>query len=143
MATKKDESKPKLSVGDTVGIWTVVGEMGKEGKVNVFPCRCACGTERAVAAISLWNGNSQSCGCDKQNADLRPTKDPKISAHLQPIFDLISEGRLPPADGLAVQGDGPTWTLKSMAKVIGITENQLIQHLNRSPPRFADELKLS
>lgn len=143
MMTKSAASKRKLWVGDSVGRWTVIGEMRKEGKGNVFPCRFACGTEKTVAAISLWNGNSQSCGCEKHCSHVRPTEEARTPDPLQLIFDLISQGHLPPVDGIAMQGYDPTWNLKSIAEIIGVCENQLIHHLSRSPPRSADELKLT
>lgn len=140
MAFKKKLEKPKPGIGDTVGFWTITGGMTKQGKKNVFPCRCACGTERHVAAISIWNGSAQSCGCDPAP---RKHEILKIGEDLQYIYDLISEGFLPPADGISVQGQKPTWSLTSIAKLIGVSEDQLIEHLRNSLPRFAGELALS
>lgn len=69
--------------------------------------------------------------------------DHKITEQLQQIFDLISQGHLPPADGMSVQSLEPTWRLSSIAKLIGVSESQLIEHLRDSSPRFAGELALS
>jgi hypothetical protein len=143
MASNKETAKPKLSAGDTVGLLTIIGEMKRQGKKIFYPCRCACGNEMDIAAISLWNGNTRSCGCDKAGVNMSQDDSLKIPAHLQCLFDLISQGRLPPADGLSAQGNDPTWNLRSIAKIIGVSEAQLISHFSSSAPRFADELALS
>ena len=143
MASKKETTDSSLSVGDTVGLWTVIGEMSKKQKRNTFPCRCACGTEMSVPATALINEKSLSCGCNESCAPASKAEHHKIPDQLQHVFDLISQGRLPPADGMSVQGHEPTWTLASIAKLIGVSETQLIGHLNNSSPRFAGELALS
>lgn len=54
------------SVGDRFGLWTVTGEAytaPPPGRRRVIPCRCDCGTERAVFRPSLKDGVSLSCGC--------------------------------------------------------------------------------
>lgn len=55
-----------LTVGMTVGRWTVVGPSvwnGRSSGHRKWPCKCQCGTERLVAGPSLARGVSQSCGC--------------------------------------------------------------------------------
>lgn len=142
MTSKKETTDTTFVIGDTVGLWTVIGEMTKKQKKNFYPCRCTCGTETSVPAIALANETSLSCGCDK--AGVTASRDAhKIPYQLQQIFDLISQGHLPPADGISVQGQEPTWRLASIAKLIGVSESQLIEHLKDSSPRFAGELALS
>jgi hypothetical protein len=137
MTSKKDSATSKLTVGDTVGNWTIIGEMKKQGKKGLYPCRCACGAEITVAATSLINETSLSCGCDKTGVSASLAGNLNVPNHqLQLIFDLISAGRLPPADGLSAQGGVPTWNLASIAKLIGISESQLVNHLRDSAPRF-------
>ena len=142
MTSKKEATDTTFMIGDTVGRWTVIGEMTKKQKKNFYPCRCACGTETSVPAVSLSNETSLSCGCDK--AGVTASRDAhKIPDQLQQIFDLISQGHLPPADGMSVQGQEPTWRLASIAKLIGISEERLIGHLKDTPPRFIGEVALS
>jgi hypothetical protein len=140
MTSKKDASTPVFTVGDTVGHWTVIGEMKKQGKKSIYPCRCVCGTEMTVAAIALANETSLSCGCDRVGMIASQAENLKLPDHLQVLFDLISEGRLPPADGFSIHSSDPTWNLASIAKLIGVSEAQLIRHLNSSAPRFSPEI---
>lgn len=49
--------------GRQFGRWTVVRFAGIENKCTKWQCICECGTERKVAAGSLKNGISKSCGC--------------------------------------------------------------------------------
>ena len=142
MTSKKEATDTTFMIGDTVGLWTVIGEVKKHGKKGFFPCRCACGTEASVPAVSLANETSLSCGCDKAGVTASRA-DHKITEQLQQIFDLISQGHLPQADAISVQGQEPTWKLASIAKLIGVSEAQLIEHLKDSSPRFAGELALS
>jgi hypothetical protein len=53
---------------ETYGSWTVLE--GGCGAVNKVPCRCACGTERAVQISALTTGRSLSCGrrCEARRA---------------------------------------------------------------------------
>lgn len=45
------------------GRWTVIGDVESDGKRQLVPCRCQCGTERKVRADALRSGDSTSCGC--------------------------------------------------------------------------------
>lgn len=49
--------------GDTYGEWTVIGPAPLKGnsKLRRVFCRCSCGTEKSVLAISLRSGISKSC----------------------------------------------------------------------------------
>ena len=135
--TETKEPNKKLTIGDAVGHWTITGAIKKQGKANLYPCRCICGKEKNVAAISIWNGQSTSCGC-LESVDL--AKDEKsIPRQSQAILDLISQGRLPPADGWAVQGHEPAWSLGSFAKVLGISQDELFSLLMRGDSRFSPE----
>jgi hypothetical protein len=140
MTSKKDASTPALTVGDTVGHWTVIGEMKKKGKKSIYPCRCACGTEMTIAAVALYSEISLSCGCERAGMSASRDENLKLPDHIQVLFDLISEGRLPPADGFSVQGGVPTWNLASIAKLIGVSESLLVNHLKDSAPRFSPEI---
>lgn len=135
--TAMKESNKKLAIGDTVGHWTITGEIKKQGKANLYPCRCACGKEKRVAAISLWNGQSTSCGCGESVDSAKDEK--SIPRQAQAILDLISQGRLSPADGWAIQGHEPTWTLGSFAKVIGVGQDEFFSLLMRGDSRFSPE----
>jgi hypothetical protein len=56
--------------GKKYGKWTVnilSDKKGKNGEIY-WCCICDCGNERDVLAVSLRNGYSKSCGCDKNNS---------------------------------------------------------------------------
>jgi hypothetical protein len=50
--------------GKAFGKWTVLERAPSRGCVTFWKCRCECGTERAVEASSLRDGQSTNCGCD-------------------------------------------------------------------------------
>ncbi len=130
MTSKKEVTDTTFMIGDTVGLWTVIEEVKKTVKRDSLP------------AIALANETALSCGCDK--AGVSASRDAhKIPDQLQQIFDLISQGHLPPADAISVQGQEPPWKLASIAKLIDVSEAQLIGHLKDSSPRFSGELALS
>lgn len=57
--------------GERIGRWTVLYQAPSRPygdgthATTMWHCRCDCGTEADVAAASLRNGDSQSCGCLK------------------------------------------------------------------------------
>lgn len=59
-----------IKPGDKIGYWTVLrrGDRPNESK-TYFLCRCICGKERWVAAHTLINGASMSCGCKRTDGD--------------------------------------------------------------------------
>lgn len=140
MTSNKDASTAVLTVGDRVGQWTVIGVTKKQGKKSFYPCRCSCGMEMNVAAVPLHNQTSLNCGCDQAAKGVSRAEDIRLPDHLQILFDLISEGRLPPADGFSIRNSDPTWNLTSIASLIGVSEAQLIRHLSSSTPRFSPEI---
>ncbi len=52
---------PYLLAGTVVGRLTLLEDVTYS--TDSAPCRCKCGTEKAVGAISLKHGNTRSCGC--------------------------------------------------------------------------------
>ena len=56
---------PKLIdlTGQTFGRWKVLKKAPSAGKKAYWTCQCQCGTIRDVAAQSLRDGRSTSCGC--------------------------------------------------------------------------------
>lgn len=54
--------RPALT-GRTFGRLTVLGPIEANGVLQAWHCRCACGTEKTVATISLTSGRTRSCGC--------------------------------------------------------------------------------
>lgn len=127
--------KAPLNLGGRVGKWTVVEDVTKQSpdaKSRRYRCICECGTVKEVDASSLKKGLSKSCGCNRK---IRST-----SAHLTMIdlnkytqrqFDLIAKGCLPPADAFSVAEGIPCWSLKSLAEIIGISNDQLIIMLQK------------
>jgi hypothetical protein len=60
-----------------------------------------------------------------------------LSAAVQEILKLISKGILPPADQFSIKDGAPSWTLPSIARILGIRESELIDHLVKAGSRFA------
>lgn len=52
-------------VGQEFGRWRVISRVpNRPGRRDaIWRCRCACGQERDIPAFTLRGGNSQSCGC--------------------------------------------------------------------------------
>ena len=55
-------------IGKQFGYWTVISEAPSKvspcgTKRKAYLCRCACGTEKAVARTELKNNRTTSCGC--------------------------------------------------------------------------------
>lgn len=74
--TPKQKSKRNVYGEDLTGVqfgrWTVLYRTENRKNQTYWMCRCACGTERAVAAYCLKSGSSRSCGClRKLNANVR------------------------------------------------------------------------
>lgn len=136
-------STNKIQTGHRYGNWVITGEAQRLGGDTRYPCQCTCGTERLVSAITLRNGSSTSCGC------MRKEKPPRVSdfelqptsPEVQEIFNLISQGCLPPADQFSVTDGAPSWTLPAIAKILGINKTELIEHIESAGPRFSAEYR--
>ena len=130
--------KPKVQIGHRYGNWVIMSEAQRFGGDTRYLCQCSCGQEKMVSAISLRNGSSTHCGClRKERAtkvcdyELKPTP-PEI----QEIYQLISKGCLPPADQFSMKDGAPSWTLPAMARILGISRQELIEYLQGSGDRF-------
>ena len=128
----------KIQIGHRYGDWTIIGEAQRLGSDLRYLCACVCGNEKMVSAITLRNGSSTNCGCQRRERaprisdyELHP-----ISTEIQEIFKLISEGCLPPADQFSMTDGAPSWTLPAMARILGIDARELINHLRAAGPRF-------
>ncbi|MEY4684861.1 MAG: hypothetical protein RLZ25_1320 [Pseudomonadota bacterium] len=137
---KKTESSQPV-VGRRYGHWLITADASRVNGDLRYPCRCDCGEERLVSAITLRNGTSTSCGCmrgDRKgkhaDPDLLPTP-PEI----QRIFDLISQGILPPADQFTSKEGEPTWSFAAIAKIIGVSKDEFRELLQGVGPRFENE----
>lgn len=51
--------------GQKFGRWTVLEYAGARGVVQLWRCRCECGTERVVRHSTLIGRGSPSCGCSR------------------------------------------------------------------------------
>lgn len=132
------KSAHKIQIGHRYGNWVIVSEAQRLGGDTRYLCQCSCGAEKLVSAITLRNGSSTSCGCQRRERpprisdfELQPTP-----AEIQEIFNLISAGYLPPADQFSITDGAPAWTLPTLAKIIGISRDELIGHLQRAGARF-------
>ena len=53
--------------GQRCGMWTVLGESGRDNDRNVlWNCRCDCGNKKDVPSNTLKSGKTTSCGCKKK-----------------------------------------------------------------------------
>lgn len=133
----------KIQIGHRYGNWVITGEAQRIGGDMRYLCQCGCGTEKLVSAITLRNGSSTSCGC------MRKEKAPRISdfelqptpPDIQEVFNLISQGCLPPADQFSISDGAPSWTLPAIAKILGIQRSELIRHLEKAGPRFVHDAR--
>jgi hypothetical protein len=129
----------KVQIGHRYGGWTIEGPAERVGSDLRYPCACDCGTRRFVSAITLRNGSSLSCGCrrgDKVGVTKETSEGVPLPREVQTVFDLIIEGCLPPAEQFSIGAGAPTWSLPTIAKIIGVGEKDLIQHLRSAGPRF-------
>lgn len=62
----KKGPQPRPEIGRRYGRLTVLRYYGSCENGAVYVCRCDCGQELAVRAMSLRSGNTRSCGCLKQ-----------------------------------------------------------------------------
>lgn len=140
----ESKSTPKILIGHRYGHWVITSLPQRIGGDTRYMCQCVCGTEKLVSAITLRNGSSTSCGCMRHERttkvshfELRPTP-PEIQA----VFQLISDGYLPPADQFSMIDGSPSWTLSTLAKILGIGDTELIDHLKQGRARFAQSRPL-
>ena len=134
----KKSDTAQSHVGERFGHWLITADAKRVNGDLRYPCRCDCGEERLVSAITLRNGTSTSCGCMRSDRkgkhvdlDLLPTP-PEI----QRIFDLISQGILPPADQFTSKEGEPTWSFAAIAKIIGVSKDEFRELLQGVGPRF-------
>lgn len=129
----------KVQIGHRYGNWTIVGDPERVAGDLRYPCECSCGTRRLVSAITLRNGSSASCGCLRRERTQKAgdAESMPIPKDVQEIFQLISQGCLPPADQFSISDGAPAWTLPAIAKVLGISRKELIDHLKSAGPRFS------
>lgn len=129
----------KIQVGNRYGGWTIEGPAERVGGDLRYPCACDCGTRRSVSAITLRNGSSLSCGCRrvvKASAIKEEEAGSTVPPEVKTVFDLIIEGCLPPAEQFSIGNGAPTWSLPTIARIIGLGEEELIRHLRSAGPRF-------
>jgi hypothetical protein len=77
-------------IGQKFGRWTVIDISAPASYPSkTLPrwlCSCVCGTQRAVTALSLRNGSSQSCGC--LNRERSRQKHTKHGLHKTPEYKV-------------------------------------------------------
>ena len=62
---KKEEIKTNRRFGRLI----IIEESASVNKVRMFKCKCDCGNECNVTAISLRSGHTISCGCLKSRGE--------------------------------------------------------------------------
>lgn len=64
---KRKIINPEDIIGKNFGSWYVVKKDGRsKAGQKLYLCKCACGTERKITAVSLVNGSTTSCGCSRK-----------------------------------------------------------------------------
>lgn len=63
---------------------------------------------------------------------LSPEQAIKQTARAKEAHNLISQGRLPPADSADRHGE-PTWTLSGVARIIGVDDAELLKAIAARP----------
>lgn len=127
-------------VGKVYGLWTVLG-VDRSGKGHKLRCRCECGTEKLVDAITVRNGASKSCGCVKKKPKDTVFGDKsKIVPKAMEDLRLIGNGYLPGAD-LMLHDGTPTWSLESIAKMLEISRTELMGRMAWLGPRFSPDMQ--
>ena len=128
-------SKPEsLVIGQMVGAWEIIATPEKGNMEYRYLCRCICGCERWVTAVTLRNGSSKSCGCQRFTKRSRTNhfENMPTSKRVIDLLNLIQLGYLPPADQLSVEDGSPSWTLESIAMILGIGYEDMVRILERS-----------
>ena len=142
MGTKRNQ-EPTSCVGKVYGKWTVL-ETIQRNKGQELRCRCECGTEKIVSAITIRNGSSKSCGCARfeKLAKKDAMTDPKRpSDRAISILSLIRTGHIPPADSFMHDGE-PLWSFESIAKLIGAsTQDEFLEIIREAGVRFDSPLR--
>lgn len=64
-----------ISVGEKVGLWTVLGEAGTRDGNLYMKCRCECGAEHEVMASTMRHGKSKSCPVCAQAMSIAEKRD--------------------------------------------------------------------
>ena len=127
----------RLKPGQTFGHWQVIRFAETEKPGDYYLCRCICGKEKVVEGGSLRKGTSNSCGCQAKKAVRPPDSESKSTQpEAQHIFNLIAQGYLPPADQFSAIDGSPCWSLRSIAKMLGVKADELQQHLLTAGRRF-------
>lgn len=84
--------------GQRFGRWTVLGMTAKTSKDGhrrtACVCRCECGKERVVYAMSLRSGQSRGCGCARLVPSGREPKAEKTVAQSDPVGDEWMFGKM-------------------------------------------------
>lgn len=139
------KSERKLDTGVRIGEWTLMSPAIKVGRDYKVDCMCSCGKRKQVSAISLRAGHSKHCGCladGKSGKGAQTMGDP--TQHAPEILEelaLISHGFMPLADQFRTGDGAPTWSLASLAAMLGIHRDELMDFLRQRGPRFSPDLK--
>jgi hypothetical protein len=139
------KSGSKLDKGVRIGEWTLMSPAIKVGRDYKVDCVCSCGKRKQVSAISLRAGHSRHCGCladgESDNGTQTPGDPYQHSPEVLQELALISHGFMPLADQFR-SGDGaPTWGLASLACMLGISRDELMDFLRQRGPRFSPGIK--
>ena len=134
-----------LEEGARIGEWTLMSPAVKVGRDYKVDCLCSCGIRKQVSAISLRAGHSRHYGCQGNGQFVKGTQTPgDPTQHAPEILQelaLISHGFMPLADQFR-SGDGaPTWSLASLASMLGVSREDLVDYLRDRGPRFAPGIK--
>lgn len=102
--------------GMRFGRLTVLSTDGKHTGGNlIWKCRCECGNECNVASNNLQNGHTQSCGCQK--AEAQQDANTRVAA----LKASPNTGRFETnlsAKNFAISNGGKTWHIRNLANFV-------------------------
>lgn len=128
-----------IRIGQQIGHWRITGKTPDMESDAFYRCRCHCGKERLFSASTVRKGALSRCSCKKGKHSMRNAEleSGPLPASVQDIFQMIHRGYLPPADQFSVRDGSPAWTLQSLAGILGISPDELLEHINRAGQRFS------
>ncbi|MFN5746370.1 MAG: hypothetical protein ACK443_09835 [Methylococcaceae bacterium] len=132
-------TRSDVRIGQQIGPWRITGKTPDTESGGVYLCRCHCGKERLFSASTVKKGALRRCSCNKgkHNTRVSELESSPLPASVQDIFQMINRGYLPPADQFSVRDGSPAWTLPSLAGILGISPDELLEHINRAGQRFS------
>jgi hypothetical protein len=120
-----------LRLGEQVGDWKLSVHSSGFKADRSISAGVAAACKKLVNAFALRKGLSKSCSCRKLGLERTEgsAANDAISAKAHRALTLISQGLLSPADSLMAADGSPSCTLTSIALILGVNEDALIESI--------------